>query len=114
MAQQEPNKFSDMKDKAEGAVKAILEEYKTKDECLHYDQSKAADTTHKITEAVIKKLSEMYTTYKFTCTCSILNKKEGGLHMSSSCYWDSNTDGNILAKDENDALYFILNVFALY
>ena len=49
-----------------------------------------------------------------TLSLIILNKKEGGIHMSSSCYWDTTNDGNVLVKDDNDAVYIIANVFALY
>jgi hypothetical protein len=26
-------------------------------------------------------------------SCSVVQKKGGGIHTSSSCYWDQNTDG---------------------
>jgi dynein light chain Tctex-type 1 len=110
----EPNNFKDMQELVKKIGADIINDYKNRDVCKNYDQAKAADLTHEITEAAIKKLSEHFKTYKFTVTCTLLNKKEGGLHMSSSCYWDNNTDGNVLIQDSNDALYFILNVFALY
>jgi dynein light chain Tctex-type 1 len=114
LKQVEPNKFEEMKKKLDENTQTIINEFKQKPECKNYDPTAAAETSNKIAEAIVKSFSGVYPTYKFGCTCTILNKKEGGLHMSSSCYWDEVTDGNVLIKDENEALYIIANTFVMY
>ena len=112
MANPEPNKFEEMKGTVEKETKAIVAEYKST--IKNYKPDECSKQTHDISEKIVGKLSALYTSYKFTVTCIILNKKEGGLHMSSSCYWDATTDGNVIIKDDNDAVYIICNVFTLY
>jgi dynein light chain Tctex-type 1 len=110
----EPNKFEEMRKKLDDLTKVVLADYKAKPECQNYDATSSAETSNKIAEAVVKQFSGVFPTYKFGCTCTILNKKEGGLHMSSSCYWDEVTDGNVLVKDETAGLYIIVNTFVMY
>ena len=110
----EPNKFDEMKASLESFGKSELIKFKDSPSAKNYDPTTAADLSNKIAESIVKTYSQQYPTYKFGCTCTILNKKEGGLHMSSSCYWEEMTDGNVLIKDETEALYIIVNTFVMY
>jgi dynein light chain Tctex-type 1 len=111
---QEPNNFSEMCENVKNIMTEVIQSYKTKACCLNYNFNEASTLTHEIAEKLISIVSKVYESYKFAATCILLNKKEGGLHMSSSCYWDEKTDGNITINDSNEALYFILTVFAIY
>ena len=109
----EPNKFDDkMKSDLENNGKKVVEEYKAL--IKNYNPDDCSKYTHEISEKVVESISKIFSTFKFTVTCIILNKKEGGLHMSSSCYWDATTDGNIIINESNDAVYIIVNIFTLY
>ena len=83
LKQAEPNKFEEMKKKLEDHTNAVIAEYKQKPECKNYDPTAAAETSNKIAEAIVKTFSGLYPTYKFGCTCTILNKKEGASVYSS-------------------------------
>jgi dynein light chain Tctex-type 1 len=111
--QPEPNKFDEnMKNTLEQSARKVIEEFKQS--IKNYNPEDCSKFTHEISEKVVESISKTYSTYKFTVTCIILNKKEGGLHMSSSCYWDATTDGNVIINESNDAVYIIVNVFTLY
>jgi len=112
MTKPEPNKFEEMKTEVDTQTKAIINTFKGK--ITNYSPDTCSKFTHDISEEIVTKLSSLYSSNKFTVTCIILNKKEGGLHMSSSCYWDATTDGNVIVKEENEAVYIIANVFSLY
>ena len=112
MANPEPNKFGEMKENVEKETKEVVAAFKAI--IKNYNPDDCSKQTHDISEKIVERLSKLYTSYKFTVTCIILNKKEGGLHMSSSCYWDATTDGNVIVKEDNDAVYIIANVFTLY
>ena len=50
---------------------------------------------------------------KFTCTVIILQKADSGFHMSASCFWDHECDGNINKKYDFQDMYVICNFFAI-
>ena len=43
----------------------------------------------------------------------ILNKETSGFHMSASCYWDANNDGNINIKKDFATFYVIVTFFGI-
>ena len=114
MAKPEPINFKEMKEDLEKTADVILRECLDKEDCNTYEPTKSQDMIHLITEKCIEKLPAIYKTYKFTATCTLINTKEGGLHMASSCYWDNETDGNVYVKLNKGILCFILNIFALH
>lgn len=42
-----------------------------------------------------------------------MQKNGAGLHSTSSCYWDNNTDGSCTVRWENKTMYCIVSVFGL-
>lgn len=69
--------------------------------------------TNAITSDVVLGLKEISTNFKYIVTCAIMQKCEGGLHIASTCYWSTSTDGNSAFKWENDSMNCIINVFTL-
>eukprot|EP00826_Nyctotherus_ovalis_P017328 TRINITY_DN1509_c0_g1_i10.p4 TRINITY_DN1509_c0_g1~~TRINITY_DN1509_c0_g1_i10.p4 ORF type:complete len:112 (+),score=50.49 TRINITY_DN1509_c0_g1_i10:108-443(+) len=77
-----------------------------------YSAKEGPTYAHQISESVIKQLPEKSKDFKYSVSCIILNKSEGGLHMSSSCFWNASTDGNIVERWENETMYCIVTLFA--
>ena len=100
----------DVKSVIEREARTVVSAYKVKYSV--YDSS-VATLAQYVAEDVIKRLSIVCSVYKLACVCSIHNKKEGGMHMSTSTFWDSGSDINMLIKDENDGLFFLLNIFVI-
>ena len=104
----EPVPFNTIKEDLKTIIlKMIDEELKDK----QYSAKDGPTYAHQISERIIKLLPDKSKDFKYSVTCIILNKSEGGLHMSSSCYWNASTDGNIVERWENDTLYCIVTLF---
>ena len=104
----QPVPFSRLKDNLKETITKLINEFlKGKP----YSPNDAPQWTHTISETIVKSCQEKDKEFKYAATCIIINKSDGGFHMSSSCYWNSETDGNIVVKVEMDTLYCIANVF---
>ena len=78
-----------------------------------YNQSEVQNWTAEVSEKVALQLKDISSSFKYAVTCVIMQKGEAGLHISSTCFWDSSTDGSFSIKWENATMHCILNVFAL-
>ena len=78
-----------------------------------YNQDQVQKWTSQISEELIKALKGVTSNFKFCVSCLILQKGDAGMHMSSTCYWDSNTDGSATIKWENSSMYCILNIYGI-
>lgn len=104
----EPQPFNSIKEQLKEIVTSSIEaELKGKE----YSAKDGPTYAHQISERIVKQLPEKSKEFKYSVTCIILNKSEGGLHMSSSCYWNATTDGNIVERWENDTMYCIVTLF---
>ena len=102
--------FTDIKDDVAEIINETTEKH------LKLKMYSAADVqgwTNAITSEITSKLKEVSTNFKYIVTCAIMQKCEGGLHVASTCYWSTSTDGNCAFKWENETLYCIINVYAL-
>ncbi len=104
----EPTPFNSLK---EPVKQIVLDSIKAELEGKEYSAKDGPTLAHQISERIIKQLPEKSKDFKYSVTCLILNKSEGGLHMSSSCYWNATTDGNIVERWENDTMYCIVTLF---
>ncbi|RKP12702.1 dynein light chain Tctex-type 1, partial [Piptocephalis cylindrospora] len=66
-----------------------------------------------VVERSLKALAALRRPYKYIVTCLILQKNDVGLHTSTSCYWDSGTDGCAIYRYDNDTLHAIVTVYGL-
>ncbi|XP_026272285.1 dynein light chain Tctex-type 1-like [Frankliniella occidentalis] len=64
-----------------------------------------------IASACIANLNKLNKPYKYTMTCSIMQKNGAGVHSASSCYWDNSNDAVCSVQWENDTIRCIVNVF---
>ena len=101
--------FNTIKDQLQKVVVSCIEsELKGKE----YSIKDGPTYAHQISETIVKTLAERSKDFKYSVSCIILNKSEGGLHMSSSCFWNASTDGNIVERWENETMYCIVTLFA--
>ena len=56
---------------------------------------------------------EVISEYKFMATLIVLQKVEAGFHMTASCFWVSQNDGNFNKKYEFEKFYVICNFFGI-
>ena len=115
-AQKEPNSFAEMKPYLEKAAMQIIAAHQNDDAAKNYSSDAASTLSSKINEEVIAYFSISFPTYKFCSSCLVINNKEGGVHLTSSCFWEEKVDGNIQVetKEEFKAVRIFLNVFVLY
>ncbi len=78
-----------------------------------YNASEVQSWTGQVCEDVINRLKALNSNFKYTVTCIIMQRSDSGLHISSTCYWDCNTDGHCTVKWENSTMYCIVNIFGL-
>ena len=52
--------------------------------------------------------------FKLQAIAMVLNKETSGFHLSASCYWDKEQDGNINKKyDQFETFYVIVTLFGI-
>ena len=98
-------------DKIKGDVQSLIK--KTIDVTLKdkkYDNKDAPNWAHSISEGIVKGLPDVSKDFKYSVTCIILSKTECGLHLCSSCFWNSQTDGSIVERWEGE-MYCLVTVF---
>jgi dynein light chain Tctex-type 1 len=78
-----------------------------------YTASEAQQWSTKLSEQLILELKELSGAFKFCVTCVIMQRLEAGLHISSTCYWDTMADGSLTVRWDSKSMYCIINIFAL-
>ncbi len=102
--------FTDIKDEVARVVNETVEKHL---QHKSYNPMDVQGWTNAITSEVVNKLKAISTNFKYIVTCAIMQKSEAGLHVATTCYWSTSTDGNCALKWENESLYCIINVFSL-
>eukprot|EP01053_Blabericola_migrator_P005077 Blabericola_migrator_1__5076@NODE_2629_length_2514_cov_84_416428_g1649_i0_p4_GENE_NODE_2629_length_2514_cov_84_416428_g1649_i0NODE_2629_length_2514_cov_84_416428_g1649_i0_p4_ORF_typecomplete_len115_score15_92Tctex1/PF03645_13/1_3e24NARP1/PF12569_8/0_039_NODE_2629_length_2514_cov_84_416428_g1649_i06771021 len=80
---------------------------------------KAYESTHVpmwvdvITTQIIDKLTKRSDALKYVVSVVILEKKNGGFHLFSTCYWDQDCDGTITVRWDNPTMHCVVSVFGL-
>lgn len=78
-----------------------------------YHHNKVPQWNSNIVEMTLKKLSGLNKSFKFIVTCVIMQRTGAGLHVGSSCFWDSTTDGCCTFEYDSKTMVVVVNVFAL-
>lgn len=78
-----------------------------------YSSTEGQNWAAEVSERTALALKDLSNSFKYAVTCILLQKGETGLHVSSTCFWDSNTDGSFSIRWENATMHCIVNVFAL-
>merc|ERR1712062_85965 len=78
-----------------------------------YQTSKTDAWTNQVVEACLGKLAALEKAFKYSVTCTLMQKTGAGLHAASSCWWDPNADGSCTVRWENKTMHCIVTVFGL-
>ncbi|CAG9313174.1 unnamed protein product [Blepharisma stoltei] len=78
-----------------------------------YNQEEVPQWTAHLSEEIVKSLKELSSNFKYCVSCVILQKGDAGMHMSSTCFWDSNLDGSVAIKWENNSMHCIVNIYGI-
>lgn len=110
MADKEMTTFTEVKPKIEEEVKKVVESIlKGK----VYNQKDSDKWVESVTKETIVKIKDVTANFKYIAACVILEKKDAGLSISSSCFWDSTKDGSFTTSWQNDTILCVVNIYAL-
>jgi hypothetical protein len=97
---------------ARAVLRAVLRERVEKQQ---YDPVKAAHITKHIAEDLREKIKALgCERYKLVIQVTLGQKTGQAMRIASRCLWDTNTDGFASESYENESLYCVCQVFALY
>ncbi|CDW77128.1 UNKNOWN [Stylonychia lemnae] len=80
-----------------------------------YNQTSVATQIGQTNEEAIKHLLNNNQNFKYMVVTSVMQKKAAAsetLDFTSSCFWNSSTDGQTAIRWENDHLYVIITLFS--
>lgn len=78
-----------------------------------YDYEKVTQWTMALAEKCTVALCNLKNAYKYVVNCTILQKTGAGLHIASSCYWDTTADRTCTVRWQNKSMFCIVSVFVL-
>ncbi|KAF0699812.1 Aste57867_9653 [Aphanomyces stellatus] len=61
----------------------------------------------------LKGLADGAAGFKFLVNCTIVQKKNGGFHTNTSCFWNPETDGHVVVRYESASLVALCSVYAI-
>lgn len=102
--------FATLKEEVSTSVNKIVSNFLQQKE---YNQDEVQNWTSALSEDIVKSLKSQSSNFKFCVSCVILQKGDAGMHISTTCYWDSNLDGSVAVKCENNSMYCIVNIFGV-
>jgi dynein light chain Tctex-type 1 len=102
--------FAVLKEEVASSVNKLVNSFLQSKE---YSQDEVQQWTASLSEEIVKTLKGMSSNFKFCVSCMILQKGDAGMHISTTCYWDSNQDGSVAIKCENNSMYCIVNIFGI-
>eukprot|EP00744_Colponema_vietnamica_P003193 GILI01004925.1.p1 GENE.GILI01004925.1~~GILI01004925.1.p1 ORF type:complete len:113 (+),score=20.84 GILI01004925.1:128-466(+) len=80
---------------------------------VEYDPKEVQSWTNAISENIVRSLQNANPNFKYIVSCVIMEKKGAGLHTSTQCYWDNESDGCCSVRWENKGMHCIVTVFGL-
>lgn len=78
-----------------------------------YNSAKVSAYVSQVVETIMANLIKLEKPFKYVVNGTVMQKLGAGLHTSSSCLWDDNTDGSCTVRWENKTMYCIVSVYAL-
>lgn len=108
--------FAKIKDEANtivnSTVAAIVGKNANSDE-VDYDPKQVQTWIERINTDTLDKLQGVSQNFKFIVSTTVVQKNGAGIHVSSTCFWEQATDGNLTFRWENKSMYVIIQVFGL-
>ncbi|CAM9319718.1 unnamed protein product, partial [Discosporangium mesarthrocarpum] len=77
-----------------------------------YHASRVQEWTNTVCSQSASALQSLNSSFKYTVTCVVVEKKGGGVHTSSAACWEPEQDGCIVERWENSTILAIITVFA--
>eukprot|EP00742_Colponemidia_sp_Colp-10_P007927 GILJ01008553.1.p1 GENE.GILJ01008553.1~~GILJ01008553.1.p1 ORF type:complete len:112 (-),score=5.91 GILJ01008553.1:55-390(-) len=78
-----------------------------------YNAKEVQGWTTAVSDGILAELQNVDRTFKYVVSCVIMQKTGAGLHSSTTCLWDKNTDGSCTVRWENKSMHCIVTVFGL-
>lgn len=69
--------------------------------------------TDSIVESCLEEFTKLKKPFKYIVTCMINQKDGAGLHSHSSCFFNTDTDGVVTVRWENNTMYTFVTTFGL-
>ncbi|CDW73823.1 UNKNOWN [Stylonychia lemnae] len=110
--------FSYYSKNVEQTAKNVISIYKKDNGDQEYEPLKAQDWTKKLATDITREIQNKKcldeTKFKLKVDVMILDKDSVGFHMSSSCLWDNEADGNISIQEDFESYYIIVSIFGFF
>eukprot|EP00743_Colponemidia_sp_Colp-15_P002414 GILK01002618.1.p1 GENE.GILK01002618.1~~GILK01002618.1.p1 ORF type:complete len:126 (+),score=13.11 GILK01002618.1:52-429(+) len=114
---QSSEEFAFVNEEVERVVQESIEYY-LKDAV--YEEERVEQWINWVVERCMKGLNDLKKPFKYIVTCVIMQRNGAGVHTTTSCYWDTVSDGVLTfvwpkekSKDGNKTMYCIVTVFGL-
>eukprot|EP01054_Gregarina_sp_Poly1_P003670 Gregarina_sp_Poly_1__3669@NODE_2080_length_2720_cov_125_513381_g1342_i0_p4_GENE_NODE_2080_length_2720_cov_125_513381_g1342_i0NODE_2080_length_2720_cov_125_513381_g1342_i0_p4_ORF_typecomplete_len115_score15_55Tctex1/PF03645_13/5_9e24DUF3335/PF11814_8/0_069NARP1/PF12569_8/0_096_NODE_2080_length_2720_cov_125_513381_g1342_i016211965 len=98
---------------SEGLKKEMLQIVKDTLTDKAYESTQIPTWVDVITSQTIDKLTKRSDALKYVVSVIILEKKNGGFHLFSTCYWDQECDGTVTVRWDNPTMHCVVSVFGL-
>lgn len=111
---EEATTFAKIKDDANSIVNATVANIVGKGvEEVDYDPKQVQTWIERINTDCLDKLQVLSQNFKFIVSTTVVQKNGAGIHVSSTCFWEQATDGNLTFRWENKSMYVIIQIFGL-
>lgn len=104
--------FLSIKEEANVVIQDTVQGIVGKQE-VTYDPKLVQQWIEDINTACLDKLQNLSQNFKFIVSTTVVQKVGAGIHVSSTCFWEQATDGNLTFRWENATMYVIIQVFGL-
>ncbi|CAK4084255.1 unnamed protein product [Aphanomyces euteiches] len=61
----------------------------------------------------LKNVADGAAGFKFLVNCTIVQKKNGGFHTNTSCFWNAETDGQVVVRYESSTFVALCSIYAI-
>jgi hypothetical protein len=96
----------------EGVIRGVLEQFL---EGTRYDGARSGELTRLLADMIRERVKQrQYARYKIVSWVSICEKNDNNVRVASRGLWDATWDGFASVTFENESLYAIGNVYAIY
>lgn len=79
----------------------------------HQQYVHVVDHTSFSSPDIVGKLTGRCEDFKYIISVVILEKKNGGFHLFSTCYWDQEQDGTVTVRWDNKTMHCVVTVFGV-
>lgn len=62
---------------------------------------------------IVSILTDYSEEFKYVISVVILEKKNGGFHLFSTCFWDEKRDGTVTVRWKNRSMHCVVTVFGI-